>query len=134
MASEVERAVAVITDRLGAARVDAIWLFGSRARGAAHPASDLDLAVLARPSLSLLERGALMDLAGRSLGMDVDVIDLETAESILAWEVMTTGKLVFDSDSGRPEQFLLDARHRAEDAERRNRMVSLAWTQDASRP
>jgi predicted nucleotidyltransferase len=108
-----------------ARRLDGVWLFGSHARGTATSASDLDLAVLCEPALEL-DRFRLMDSLGRALSRDVDVIDLVTAAPSLTWEVLTTGRVVFEGDAIRVEQFVRHARFVAEDSEQRDRMVLLA--------
>jgi predicted nucleotidyltransferase len=106
-------------------RVAAIWLFGSHAQGTANPASDVDLAVLCDPPLGL-ERTRAMDVLARELGVEVDVVDLGTASPTLAWEVVTTGRIVHEEDELRVEQFVRHTRYAAEDAEQRNRMILLA--------
>lgn len=68
---------------------------------------------------------------GRALSHDVDVIDLATATPILTWEELTTGRLVFEGDAVRVEEFTRRARFAAEDAEQRERMVLLAQIDDA---
>jgi uncharacterized protein len=108
-----------------ARRLDAVWLFGSHARGTATASSDLDLAVLCEPALGL-ERFRLMDSLGRALQCEVDVIDLRTAPPTLAWEVLTSGRLVLEVDALAAEAFLRRARFAAEDAEQRDRMILLA--------
>ncbi len=106
-------------------RLAAVWLFGSHARGEADIESDVDLAVLCLPSLGN-DRFALMELVARTAGVEIDVIDLETANPILAWEVLTTGRIVVERDEEHVEHFVRHARFAAEDATRRNRMVVLA--------
>lgn len=106
-------------------RVDGVWLFGSQARGTASSTSDVDLAVLCEPALEL-RRFRLMDDLARALSRDVDVIDLATADPTLTWEVLTTGRLVFEGEAIRVEEFVRRARFAAEDAEQRDRMVLLA--------
>lgn len=72
-------------------RIDLAYLFGSLARGSAHSGSDLDLAVLARPSLSTEESIALIeDLAGL-LGRPVDLVDLTTCGEPLLGEILRHG-------------------------------------------
>lgn len=123
----LEQALALLREHgaLQARRLDGVWLFGSQARGTASSASDIDLAVLCEPALEL-DRFRLMDSLGRALSRDVDVIDLATAPPTLTWEVLTTGRLVFEGDAIRVEGFMRRARFAAEDAEQRDRMVLLA--------
>jgi predicted nucleotidyltransferase len=107
--------------------VQGVWVFGSAARGTAHAESDLDLAVLCEPPLGI-ERAALMDDLGLELGRDVDVIDLRTANPTLAWEIVTTGRILEELDEFAVEHFVRHARYNAEDHEQQNRMVVLAST------
>jgi predicted nucleotidyltransferase len=106
-------------------RVLGVWLFGSHAEGAARADSDVDLGVLCDPPLGL-HRTKAMDALGRELGRDVDVIDLATASPSLAWEVVTTGRLIHEADELAVECFVRMARFAAEDWEQRNRMILLA--------
>jgi predicted nucleotidyltransferase len=106
-------------------RVDAVWLFGSRARGDFTAASDIDLAVLCEPALGL-DRTKVMDQLARAVGVETDVIDLATAHPALTWEILTTGRPLFERDEELVENFVRRARFAAEDAEQRDRMVLLA--------
>jgi type I restriction enzyme S subunit len=55
-----------------------VWAFGSRARHAAKPFSDLDLAVLAPTPLSLEQLARINDAFDSSdLTIKVDVVDLQ---------------------------------------------------------
>ncbi len=105
-------------------QVAGVWLFGSVLHGEHRPDSDVDLAVLCDPPLEL-QRTAVMDEVGLAIGSDVDVIDLTTAAPALAWEILTTGKLVFEGDELEVERFMRAARYAAEDDEQRSRMVLL---------
>ncbi len=77
----------------------AIYLFGSRAEGAARGDSDLDLAVLMAPGkadpVGLWETGEA--LAAR-LGVDVDLVDLMGASTVLQHRIVTTGRRLFAAD------------------------------------
>lgn len=103
----------------------AAYLFGSHARDLGTAASDIDLALLTRPPLGL-ERTRLMDVGARAAGCEVDVVDLASAPPELAWEVLTTGRLLLEGDEERLSEFLRRARFAAEDAAQRDRMVLLA--------
>ena len=103
----------------------AIWVFGSAARGQMRDDSDVDLAVLGAETLGQT-RFVLMDELGLAMGRDVDVIDLRAAPAHLAWEVITTGRIIAERDELAVEQFVRSTRFAAEDAEQRARMVLLA--------
>jgi len=107
--------------------VVACWAFGSRARGVGKADSDVDLAVLCNPTLGL-ERTRIMDIVGREIGVDVDVIDMGSAPPVLKWEIITTGRLLIERDEVAVEEFVRRARWEAEDDEQRNRMILLAQT------
>lgn len=70
-------------------------LFGSRARGRAHPRSDVDLAVWA-PGVDLLALGARLST---ELGEDVDVVSLESPDIPLLAQIVEDAVLVHE---GRP--------------------------------
>jgi predicted nucleotidyltransferase len=131
----VSRAIARLSapGALGHRQLQGIWLFGSQARGAATPVSDLDLGVLSEPSLEL-ERFRWMDELGRELDRDVDIIDLRSTSPILAWEILTTGRCVLETDPLAVEDFLRRTRYEAEDAEQRDRMILLAQLEEPARP
>lgn len=112
---------------LAGRNVGGVWLFGSFARGEARDDSDVDLAVLCEPPLAA-ERLALMDRLGRAAGRDVDVIDLSRAAPSLAWEVVTTGRLLVERDALAVEDFVRAARWAAEDDAHRSRIIVEAQT------
>ena len=67
-----------------------------------------------------------MDMVGREIGVDVDVIDMGSAPPVLKWEVITTGRLLVERDEVAVEDFVRRARWEADDDEQRNRMILLA--------
>ncbi|MDO8863489.1 nucleotidyltransferase domain-containing protein [Haliea sp. E1-2-M8] len=84
-------------------RIDLAYLFGSLARGSAHSGSDLDLAVLARPSLSVEERIALIENLAGLLGRPVDLVDLTVCGGPLLGEILRHGIQVKGSSSDHAE-------------------------------
>lgn len=102
-----------------------IWLFGSRARGEEHPESDYDLAILCEGRLGF-DLLSIQDRLSRESGRELDLIELATAPPELAWQVVTTGRLLLEEDERAVEHFVRHARYAVEDAERKNRMIVLA--------
>ncbi len=102
--------------------VAGVWLFGSFARGEARTDSDIDLAVLCARRLHL-ERVVLMDRLGLLANRDVDVVDLAATSPSLAWDIVTTGRLVAEHDDLAVEEFVRRARWAAEDDEHRSRTI-----------
>lgn len=82
-------------------------LFGSRARGDAHGASDWDYGYVADPGFD--EDGLRLDLS-RSLGTDdIDLVDLTRASGVLRYRAARDGRLVFERDLGEYDRFVLAA-------------------------
>lgn len=76
----------------------AIYAFGSTVTDHRGPDSDLDLAVLGRQPLPARD---LYDLARSlevDLGLDVDLVDLMTAPTVLRFEVITKGQRIHCAD------------------------------------
>ena len=128
MTPPAERVLVVLAESMASLAprtLQGLWVFGSRSRGNEGPDSDLDLALLCTPPLEF-ERTALGDRMGRALALEVDVVDLGSCDPILAWEVITSGRLLREWDELAVERFVREARFRAEDADQRNRMILLA--------
>jgi predicted nucleotidyltransferase len=81
--------------------LDTLWLYGSEARGAAKPDSDVDLAALFRRRTEPLEvfdaRADLEEILHR----DVDLVDLDQTSPILGMQVLKHGRLLVDRNPGR---------------------------------
>ena len=76
----------------------AVYVFGSRADGTARAASDLDLAVLAPAPLDALARWEAQEALAAALGVDVDLVDLRSASTVMRAEVLRSGRVVLDAD------------------------------------
>jgi predicted nucleotidyltransferase len=73
-------------------RVRAAWLFGSAASGDAGPLSDVDVAVLGCPDLSLDERAQLSADLATAVGRPCDVVPVEDASPVLGMAIADTGR------------------------------------------
>ena len=77
-----------------------IWAFGSRARFAAKPYSDLDLAVIGDVPLSLSELAALEDdFTESALPFKVDIVDWATASASFRDIIRQTYVVVWPPES-----------------------------------
>ncbi len=96
------------------------YLYGSQARGAAGPLSDVDVAVQFRAELSNAERfrkllaamGEFMDIFQRD---DVFVADLDDATPLLRFEVYREGRLLYCQDEALRIKFMTEALRDYED-------------------
>ncbi len=95
-----------------------MYLFGSRARGEAGPSSDHDLALLFEPMspLDRLDRITVLEPElRRAAGGPLDLVSLNDAGALLAWEAVIRGKLIFCEDLQEVFRFEKRVRCRYED-------------------
>lgn len=76
----------------------ALYRFGSTAKGTAGDASDVDLALLAGRPLTPERRLELSDRLATLLRRPVDVVDLGVASTVLAVQVIATGRVLVEPD------------------------------------
>jgi len=77
--------------------VKLLYLFGSFASGEQHANSDLDIAILPVKALDNLSRWQIAQELACELNIDVDLIDLNTASTVLCQQVITQGQLLWGS-------------------------------------
>ena len=97
------------------AEVLAVYLYGSRARGAASPDSDVDLGVLLQAAPPPTLRSATRDLEAaieRALRLPVEAVVLNTAPADLVHRVLRDGVLLLDRD--RPFRLRFEVQSRNE--------------------
>lgn len=58
-------------------KIERIWLFGSRARGAAKPSSDVDILYSAPPTTDILQVSNFLADAQDIVGCAVDILDID---------------------------------------------------------
>ncbi len=124
----IEQALTDLVALLRRHRPVAIYLFGSHAVGTPHPDSDLDLALLLPPDQPPLAGPERIDLVGELeevAGRQVDLVILNKAPLPLQFEVIHTGKVLYESD---PE-----ARTDAEDLIVRDYLDLQPWYQRSYR-
>jgi len=95
----VERIVELLRCRLGGLRL--VYWFGSTASEGVFrdDESDLDLAFYAMDRMSVPLRYELLSEASLLAGCSVDLVDLRAASTVMSWQVLESGRLVYGSDS-----------------------------------
>jgi len=77
-----------------------VYAFGSRVTGRARADSDLDLAVLVGAALPPIDRFTVAQSLASDLGCEVDLVDLNTASTVLKKEIIAHGRLLFEVRPG----------------------------------
>ncbi len=93
-ANLTQRVVTILREALPQLRL--VYLFGSQARGDAQPSSDVDLAVLTPTPLPPMLRFDLQERLASAANRDVDLIDLQSASTVLRVQVIEGGAVIFE--------------------------------------
>lgn len=76
--------------------LQAVYVFGSTARGDDIVGSDVDLAILCPTKLTPEARWDLMGRLASVANRDVDLVDLRSASTVLRVNVLADGQLLYD--------------------------------------
>jgi predicted nucleotidyltransferase len=117
----MERATARIVGEIPG--VLAVYVFGSLASGQRSPHSDLDLAVLPQHPIDPAKLYGLARALEAELDIDVDLVDLWVASTVLTQQIITTGRLLYCGDSDKVLDF--EARSLSEYGHFRERIAPL---------
>jgi hypothetical protein len=98
--------------------VDALWVFGSVARGTDHEGSDVDLAALFAEPPAAADLTALQEELAALAGRPVDLVDLGSASPILAMQVLGGGHLLVERSPSKRVAFVAGLPSRYEDLKR----------------
>jgi len=86
-------------------RVQGIYLFGSQVNGQQNKESDLDIAVLMPIPMDNLQRWKISQQLAASLKKEVDLVDLQSASTVMQFQVVRNGKRLFTADFSYCERF-----------------------------
>jgi predicted nucleotidyltransferase len=75
-----------------------VYLFGSYAAGTQNKQSDLDVAVLADSTIDNVSRWELAQTLACELDIDVDLIDLRFASTVLCQQIIEQGIRLFGTE------------------------------------
>lgn len=91
------------------AGLQAVYLFGSHAQGVAGPDSDVDLAVLVDRSIDAVVLWEVAQRLATHLDREVDLLDLRSASTVMQYQIITTGRLLWvrDVQAALYESFIL---------------------------
>lgn len=90
-------------------RVRLVFLFGSAADPDRPSVGDVDLAILTEPPLELDELMRLRDDLVDAAGPAIDLVALNAAPVVLAYEVATGGSSLFSREEGHDTDFVVRA-------------------------
>ena len=96
---------AIIVSALAGYDCAVIYLFGSLAKDTSHPDSDIDIAFLPTSLIPPLDCFYLASTLSNQLGKSVDLVDLTTASTVFAKEVVASGTPLFIGDPLRHQTF-----------------------------
>lgn len=102
MGSESERIVRFLRERVGG--LLGVYRFGSTGEQR-RPDSDVDVALLAQRPARVEELFELAQHLASRLGRDVDLLDLRTASTVMAAQVLSRGERLYCADEGACDAF-----------------------------
>ena len=87
-----------IQEELETIPLSALYIFGSFGTIRQHPGSDLDLALLPVVPINPVLLFELANILATRLNLDVDLVDLSTASTVMGKEVIRTGERLVVND------------------------------------
>jgi len=87
------------------------FLFGSQAKGVARESSDFDIGIMLSKNLTASQRVSLKtklsDRLSKLLKNDVDIVIINTAGTLLKYQIAKDGKLLFERKANLAKKFRL---------------------------
>jgi uncharacterized protein len=75
-----------------------MWLFGSGAKEALKPESDIDLAFFSDAEFDAYQAFMVAQELAGMIGREVDLIDLKKASTVMKAQIVGKGKLIYETD------------------------------------
>lgn len=85
--------------------VQAVYLFGSTGTDFETVDSDVDIAILTPVKLASVKCWQLGETVADKLGRNVDLLDMRGLNTVMRFQVVTTGKRIWDNQSMEVELF-----------------------------
>jgi predicted nucleotidyltransferase len=95
----------IISQSLDSFQSAVIYVFGSHGTEAQHPHSDLDLAFLPKSSVDAYRVFEMANELANALGIEVDLVDLSKASTVMRKEVLRTGQAIEVRDQNAMHEF-----------------------------
>lgn len=108
----------------------ALWLFGSAARNEMRDDSDIDLAVTLPAPLTPLEKWQVQSQLAQLLGADIDLLDFGRLPTVMQYQVIETGQLLFATDPVATETYNAFVRSEYMDIQRWRQPMIAKLTQE----
>jgi predicted nucleotidyltransferase len=96
-------AIKIITNSFP--ETEAIYIFGSIAKGAAGENSDIDLAFLSKEKISSVVRFQIQEKIALELNCDVNLIALKEASEVMQFQVVSEGYRIFERNEKAAEEY-----------------------------
>ncbi|MEA3315371.1 MAG: nucleotidyltransferase domain-containing protein [Campylobacterota bacterium] len=75
-----------------------IIIFGSYAKNTYHSRSDIDIAFYSDIKIDNYQRWLLAQNIAMGLNIDVDLVDIQSANDVLKFEIASTGKVILNKN------------------------------------
>ena len=102
-----ERTARAARQLAGDRRVRLVYLFGSTASRASANVGDIDLGILTRPALTLRQLLSLRAEVAVTVGSGIDLVALNDAPVVLAWEIVRNGECLYAADPADQLEFVM---------------------------
>ena len=95
MLKKADKQLIVATLQEAIPKLQALYLFGSQSDGSATQKSDVDIAYLNQVPLGALERWEITKKLASLLSLDVDLVDIASANTVFKYQILSTGERIY---------------------------------------